>query len=120
MKPLTTGAIAALTLVFSRTLEQTGERLRETVMQRFEKAIELLNSLSPETAEAIKRAEQNPDLAIEEPEDYGVSMLVEKVEQEAKTSPELRAAIEALAEEVEEAAKSDAEVAAALDALTEL
>ncbi|HEY9665688.1 MAG TPA: hypothetical protein V6C91_02740 [Coleofasciculaceae cyanobacterium] len=120
MKPLTTGAIAALTLVFSRTLEQTGEILGETVMQQFEKAIKLLDRLSPETAEAIKRAEQIPDLAIEEPEDYGVSVLVEKVEQEANLDPELRAALEALAQEVEEAAKSDAEVAAALDALTEL
>ena len=56
---------------------------------------------------------------IEQPEEYGVAVLVEKVGEEAKTEPELRAAIEALTQKVEEAAKFDIEMAAAFDALTE-
>ncbi len=119
MEPLTTGAIAALTLVLSTALEKTGERLGEKVMEQAGKVIEQLKRKSPETAVAIERGEQNPDLVIEEPEDYGVAILVEQIGEEAKTDPELRAAIETLAEKVEEQAKSDGEVAAALDALTE-
>jgi small-conductance mechanosensitive channel len=119
MEPLTTSAIAALTLVLSKALENTGETLGEKVMEQASKAMQLLKGKSPETAGAIELAAKNPDLVVEEPEDYGVAVLVEKVEQEAKADSELRVAIEDLAGRVQEAAKSDIEVAAALDALTE-
>jgi hypothetical protein len=119
MEPLTASAIAALTLVLSNALEKTGETLGENVMEQAGKAMEQLKRKSKETASAIERAAQNPDLVIEEPEEYGVAVLVEKVEEAAKTDPELRAAIEALAQKVEEAANLDIEMVAALDALTE-
>lgn len=119
MEPLTASAIAALTLVLSSALEETGKTLEGKVMEQVSKVIEQLKRKSPEAASAIEQAAQNPDLVIEYPEEYGVAVLVEKVEQEAKTAPELMAAVEVLAQKVEEAAHLDIEMAAALDALTE-
>lgn len=119
MESLTPSAIAALTLVLSNTLEETDESLGEQVMAQAGKVIEQLKHKSKQIASSLEQAAQNPDLVIEQPEDYGVAVLVEKVEAKAKTDAELRAAIEALAKKVEEAAKLDIEMAAALDALTE-
>jgi hypothetical protein len=119
MELLTPSEIAALTLVLSNVLEETGELLGKKVMAQANRVIEQLTHKSRKIARAIEQAAQNPDLVIEQPEEYGVAVLVEKVGEEAKTEPELRAAIEALTQKVEEAAKFDIEMAAAFDALTE-
>lgn len=74
----------------------------------------MLEDRFPDTAGAIELAAQRPELAQQQPLDYGEAVLVEKVEQAANADPEIKAAIEDLA-----ATQENPQVAAAVKTVIE-
>lgn len=98
MEPLTAGLIA--TLVLTKAFEKTGEKLGEKALEQSGKLMQMLKHKSPETASAIEVATQSPELAQQQPEDYGEAVLVEKIESASNSDSEIAAAVQALAETV--------------------
>lgn len=80
MDPLTGAAIAVGSIIATKALEKTGEKVREKVWEQTGKFLQSLKQVSPETVTAIEKAP-------EQPLDYGPAVL--EVESVAKTSPEL-------------------------------
>jgi uncharacterized protein YqeY len=95
---LTAGAIA--TLVLTKAIEKTGEKLGEKALEKGGELMQLLKRKSPDTASTIELAAQHPELAKQQPEDYGEAVLVEKVESAAKSDAEIATAVQALADAV--------------------
>ncbi len=93
MEPVELTAAAIGTLFLTKALEKTGEKLGEEAFKQGGKLLQLLNRKSPETVNAIEKVVQNPELAEQQPQDYGVAVLVEKVEEAAKADPEVAAAL---------------------------
>ena len=91
MEPVELTAAAIGTLFFTKALEKTGEKLGEEAFKQGGKLLQLLKRKSPETASAIEKVVQNPELA--EQQGYDVEVLVEKVEEAAKADPEVAAAL---------------------------
>ncbi|MCC5622567.1 hypothetical protein [Nostoc sp. CHAB 5715] len=98
MEPLTAGAIALVTLLLNKTFEKTGEIIVAKVFDQGGKVVKLLKEKSPETASVIEIVQNNPQLAEQQPEDYGEAVLVERIKEQAVANPEIRAAVEALGE----------------------
>ena len=80
MDPLTGAAIAVSSIIATKALEKTGEKVAEKVWEQTEKFLTSLKQVSPDTFTAIEKAP-------EQPLDYGQAIL--EVESVAKTSPEL-------------------------------
>ena len=99
MEPITAGLIA--TLVLTKAFEKTGEKLGEKVLEQGGKLMQLLKHKSPDTASAIEVAAQRPELAQQQPEDYGEAVLVEKIESASNSDSEIAAAVQALANSVQ-------------------
>ena len=78
-------------------LQRTGEILMDKSLEKGQQVMQLLKDRFPDTAGAIEIAAQRPELAQQQPLDYGEAVLVEKVEQAANADPEIKAAIEDLA-----------------------
>ncbi|HEY9691667.1 MAG TPA: hypothetical protein V6D15_05655 [Oculatellaceae cyanobacterium] len=97
---LTAGAIAIATIILTKAVEKTGEKLGEAVLEKGGNLMKLLQHKSPETASALQVVAQRPELAEQQPEDYGVAVLEAKVEEAAKSDSEIAAAILNLAEMV--------------------
>jgi flagellar biosynthesis/type III secretory pathway M-ring protein FliF/YscJ len=93
MEPVELTAAAIATLFLTKALEKTGEKLGEEAFKQGGKLLQLLKRKSPETASAIEKVVQNPELAEQQPQDYGVAVLIEKVEETAKAEPEVAAAL---------------------------
>jgi hypothetical protein len=100
MEPISLTAGAIATLVLTKGVEKIGEKLGETVMEKGGELMKLLQRKSPETASAIQVVAERPELAEQQPEDYGVAVLEAKVEEAAKSDSEIAAAIQTLAEMV--------------------
>lgn len=92
MEPLTTAAIAIGSIIATKALEKTGEKVTETVWEKTGKFLNSLKQISPETVTAIEKAP-------EQPLDYGQAVL--DVESVAKTSPELAQIMSELVKAVE-------------------
>ena len=90
-----------ITLLLDKTLDKTGKKIVDKAFEQGGNLVKLLKAKSPETGTAIEKVAENPELAKQQPEDYGEAVLVEKVESAAKTDPEIRAEVEALAETVQ-------------------
>ncbi len=93
MEPVELTAAAIGSLFLTKALEKTGEKLGEEAFKQGSKLLQLLKRKSPETVSAIEKVVQNPELAEQRPEDYGVPVLVKKVEETAKADPEVAAAL---------------------------
>jgi hypothetical protein len=100
MEPISLTAGAIATLVLTKAFEKTGEVLGEKALEQSGKLMQLLKRKSPNTATAIEVAAQHPELAEQQPEDYGEAVLEERVELAAKADPEVAAAVQALADAV--------------------
>ncbi|MBD2682846.1 MULTISPECIES: hypothetical protein [Nostoc] len=80
MEPLTTAAIAAGSIIASKALEKTGEKIGETVWYKINQFVATLEKQSPHTVTAI-------DKAPEQPLDYGTAVL--EIEFAAKANAEV-------------------------------
>ena len=88
MEPLTAGAIAIGTVIATKALEKTGEKVGETLWDKTGKFLVSLEKHSPGTVVAIKKAP-------EQPLDYGKAVL--EVESASKVHPEVNQAMQELA-----------------------
>lgn len=105
MEPLTTGTIALVTLLS----EKIGEILLEKFLEQGgKKLIQRLKNHSSDTASAIEKAEQHPNLLEQKPED--VVFWVEKIEEAAKSDSQIAVAIQALAQKMESQAMFNSEL----------
>jgi len=80
MEPLTTAAIAIGSVVATKALEKTGEKVGETLWQQADNFLNSLRNESPDTVTAIEKAP-------EQPLDYGKAVL--EIEAAAKANPEV-------------------------------
>lgn len=104
METITAATIA--TLLLTRMTEKLGEKvgeklpdLGEAVWKQVGNLKQKLRHNDKETAEAIERVTVWPELVEQQPEDYGLAVLTEKMELAAK-DPDLAQIIETLAAEV--------------------
>ncbi len=88
MEPLTTAAIAIGTVVATKALEKTGEKVGEALWDKTGKFLVTLKKQSPHTVTAIEKAP-------EQPLDYGKAVV--EVESAAKANPEVAQAAHELA-----------------------
>ncbi|MBW4593228.1 MAG: hypothetical protein KME46_09955 [Brasilonema angustatum HA4187-MV1] len=90
MEPLTAGAIAIGTVIATKALEKTGEKVGETLWNKTGEFIVTLKKHSPHTVVAIEKAPSQPL-------DYGKAVL--DVESAAKANPEVNQALQELVTE---------------------
>jgi hypothetical protein len=88
MEPLITAAIAVSSVVATKALEKTGEKVGEALWDKTGQFLLKLKKQSPHTVTAIEKA---PD----QPLDYGKAVL--EVESAAKADPEIAQAAQELA-----------------------
>lgn len=88
MEPLTTAAIAIGSIIATKALEKTGEKVGEALWDKTGKFLVTLKKHSPYTVAAIEKA---PD----QPLDYGKALL--EVESAAQANPEVAQAAQELA-----------------------
>jgi len=88
MEPLTTAAIAIGSIIATKALEKTGEKVGEALWDETGKFLVTLKKHSPHTVAAIEKAP-------EQPLDYGKALL--EVESAAKANPEVAQAAQELA-----------------------
>ncbi|NJN60113.1 MAG: hypothetical protein HC879_22850 [Leptolyngbyaceae cyanobacterium SL_5_9] len=100
MEPLTATVIA--TLIATKAFEKTGDKLGDSVWALVSKFLNALRRKDQATAAAIEMVAKNPELAEQQPKDYGVATLVTKVEAAAQEDAEVRQA----AQEISIAAKA--------------
>ena len=105
METLTASAIA--TLLLTKMIEKVGENLGEKIpdlggkaLEQIEKLKQMLRHKEPEAASAIERIIDQPELAEQQPEKYGIEVLTGKMESAVKTYPEIAELVEALEKEV--------------------
>lgn len=93
MEPVTTLTAAAIaTLVAKKAFEKTGEKVGEGVWALVSRFLMVLKRKDQATAEAIATVAQQPELAEQQPEVYGTSALVAKVEAVAQEDAEIQQA----------------------------
>ena len=95
MEPLTATLIA--TLILTKAFEKTGEKLGEAALAQGGKLLAVLRRKSPDTAVAIEKVVQQPELAEQEPENFGTATLVGQVEA-ATADPKVKQAVDELSE----------------------
>ncbi|TFI50817.1 hypothetical protein BLD44_029530 [Mastigocladus laminosus UU774] len=88
MEPLTAGAIAIGTVIATKALEKTGEKVGEVLWDKTGQFLVTLKKHSPDTVVAIEKAPSQPL-------DYGKAVL--EVESAAKANPEVNQAMQELA-----------------------
>jgi ABC-type molybdate transport system ATPase subunit len=96
MEPFTAGAIA--TLVLTKAIEKTGDKLGEKVLELGGDLMVKLQRKSPDTAKAIQVAAQQPELMQQQPETYSIPVLEAQVVEAAQSDTEIAVAIQALAD----------------------
>lgn len=92
MEPFTTAAIAIGSVVATKALEKTGEKVGETLWQQADNFLNSLKKESPDTVTAIEKAP-------EQPLDYGKAVL--EIEAAAKANPEVAQRMQELVAMVE-------------------
>jgi hypothetical protein len=89
MEPLTAGAIAIGTVIATKALEKTGEKVGEALWDKTGQFLVTLKKHSPHTVVGIEKASSQPL-------DYGKAVL--EVESAAQTNPEVNQAMQELAQ----------------------
>ncbi|NJO49265.1 MAG: hypothetical protein HC840_07220 [Leptolyngbyaceae cyanobacterium RM2_2_4] len=90
MEPLTATVIA--TLIATKAFEKTGDKLGDSVWALVSKFLNALRRKDQATAAAIETVAKSPELAEQQPKDYGVATLVTKVEAAARDDAEIQQA----------------------------
>ncbi len=93
MEPITSlTATAIATLVATKAFEKTGDKVGEGLWALVGKFLTALKRKDQETAAAIETVAQKPELAEQQPADYGVATLVARAEAAAQDDAEVRQA----------------------------
>lgn len=93
VEPVTTlTATAIATMIATKAFEKTGDKIGEAVVGLIPKFLGVLRLKDPKTADAIATVAQQPELAEQQPEIYGTSAIVAKVEAVAQEDAEIRQA----------------------------
>ena len=93
MEPVTTLTAAAIaTMIATKAFEKTGEKVGEGVWALVSRFLAVLKRKDQTTAEAIAIVAQQPKLAEQQPETYGTSALIARVEAIAQDDAEIRQA----------------------------
>jgi hypothetical protein len=93
VEPVTTLTAAAIaTMIATKAFEKTGEKIGEAVGGLIPKFLGALRRKDPKTADAIATVAQQPELAEQQPETYGTSALVTRVEAIVQEDVEVRQA----------------------------
>ena len=107
MDPASLSAAAIATLLLTKMVEKVGEELGKKLSDVGDKVLEQIGILkqllwrkAPKTASAIERVTYQPELIEQQPEDYGIEVLIKKMESLAKADLEMAEVVEALAREV--------------------
>ncbi len=107
MDPMTLTAAGLATSLLTKTLEKAAEKLGEQLPDLGAKALKKLGLLkqllwrkSPETASAMERVVHQPELMDQQPEEYGVKALVEKLDAVAKADSEVSELLDEVENEV--------------------
>jgi hypothetical protein len=79
-------------MIATKAFEKTGEKIGEAVGGLIPKFLGALRRRDPKTADAIATVAQQPELAEQQPEVYGTSALVTRVEAIAQEDAEIRQA----------------------------
>ncbi|MBW4598552.1 MAG: hypothetical protein KME29_02810 [Calothrix sp. FI2-JRJ7] len=98
MEPVELTAAAIATLILTKAIEKSGEKLGEAVLERAGKLLSLLKRKAPDTASAIEKVAESPELAKQQPLDYGEAVLEKKIKKAAEEDAEIAATIQALAD----------------------
>ena len=88
MEPLTTAAISIGSIVATKALEKTGDKVGEALSQKIINFLSLLKIQCPQTVNAIEKAS-------EQPLDFNQAVL--EVEAAAEANPQVKQAMEELA-----------------------
>jgi hypothetical protein len=96
---LSAGAIAVM--IATKAFEKTGEKLSESTWNLVGRFLNSLKRKSPTTATAIERVARQPELAEEQPDNYGIAVLISKVEEAAKDDLEIQQDIQAIANAIQ-------------------
>jgi SepF-like predicted cell division protein (DUF552 family) len=97
VEPATLTATVIATMMATKVFEKTGEKIGEALVGSISKFLSALRRKDPKTADAIATVAQQPELAEQQPQDYGIAVLVAKVEEAAKNDVSLKQVIEELA-----------------------
>ncbi len=93
------GLAMAGTLILTKAFEKQGEKLGEAVWKKSESVMGLLMKKAPETAVAIEKVVQTPELAVQQPALYGHGELSQQIEELVVRDVEVRSALESLVQE---------------------
>jgi hypothetical protein len=94
VEPVTTLTAAMIaTLIATKAFEKTGEKVGERVWVLVGKFLTALKRKDPTVADAIEQVAQTPELAEQQPQTYGTTALVAKVE-ETTHDAEIRQAVQ--------------------------
>lgn len=105
--PVTLSASALATSLLTKMLEKAAEKLGEKLPNLGAEALKKMGALkqllwrkAPDTANALDQVVYQPELVHQQPENYGINVLTQKVESLAQADPEVAEAVEALVAEV--------------------
>ncbi|MFB8792197.1 MAG: hypothetical protein U7123_25960 [Potamolinea sp.] len=93
---LSVGAVAVL--VATKAFEKTGEKLSESTWNLVSKFLSSLRRRDPATATAIEKVAQQPELAQQQPDDFGIAVLINKVEESVENDQEIAQAAQSIAD----------------------
>jgi hypothetical protein len=95
--PVSLTAAGIAVLILTKAFEKIGEKVGEKAIEAGNKLLLLLKRKDPETAGKIEQVAQQPALAEQQPADFGVAELVNKVEALAQQDTEVKAAVDEVA-----------------------
>lgn len=99
--PASLSAGAITVMIATKAFEKTGEKLSESTWNLVGRFLNSLKRKSPTTATAIERVARQPELAEEQPDNYGIAVLISKVEEAAKDDLEIQQDIQAIANAIQ-------------------
>ncbi len=96
MEPTSLTAAAIATLVATKAFEKTGEKITEGVWKLAENFLKALQRKDKGSATAIEKVAQNPDLTVQQPNEYGLDVLTSRVEEAMREDKEIQLAAQAI------------------------
>jgi hypothetical protein len=96
--PVSLTAIATTTIFLTKGIEKISENIFQEAWQRGKEFLLRLRQKAPEIAEAIEKVSEYPALAEDEPEQYGIAILINQVEEVAAENLEIEQAARSVVE----------------------